>query len=191
MKAKDVRSATQRALAGPLTRLGFRARRQTFVRKAGGKTTCVWVPIMPGYDRLTGGEFLIELADDIEPGAGLAGRLPKLLLLEELREMRERNNTIVARLPEPTAAELDLVNPAFRSAWRPVAQGSDMPLSQLETQWFRFIDERDVEGWCEWLAPLLPECIEAFEMAVRPPPARLPDPSLRSLRERVHAERLH
>jgi hypothetical protein len=172
VRSTEARSIWKRALKPILKELKFRPGKyhgiggwNGWTRDAPPFREFFWIQINRyGFDRYTGGEFLVEFElTDSDRQTGIRERMWRLLDIESRLEVIRMNNQMIERLPGPSRDVLEALPKGLTETY----------LSNFETMaadtkpdmevWFRYATSADVEAWGEFLASRLKNVIESSE----------------------------
>ena len=162
-KAPEVRRIARQVLDPALSGIGFQYRvrpQPRWTTKRGDATVTFRLLFSPwNYgDAPTGYEFTGELeVETTQPVALL--RLFHGLSDAEREDFRRRQNLVIAKIPVDEA-ELDALPPEWQADRLAQVAPRWAPYPRNVEVWFRYIDETDVRRWRQFIADVLPGCVE-------------------------------
>lgn len=121
-----------------------------------------------GWDEYAGSKFVVEFQISNKPiiGAGqynMRWRLPKFLNEEELKQVRQMQNTVIRKLHRPDR-NYNIIHMGDDIAKWYMAkfQLITEKYSPTDDIWFRYKDREDVECWGVFLRDILPKIINSL-----------------------------
>jgi len=183
LKAKELYQVLERRLRPLFAERDFKKQKRsrlTFQRLADARYQSIWFQTDKyGWDSYAGGEFYVNFtvseSSDVEAGAVIEAMHADGLTDEELERARNYRDEIVSRIPKPPESYfIDLEAGFARSV------GPDSARTLIETVRQRFEPETipyrrhqdfrlrywraaDVEGWANFIAPVLPRAIQQMQ----------------------------
>ena len=160
IRAPEFRSVLVKALKPKLAELGFKPSKNEpggwngWVRETAGLREFFWIQLgRSGFDRYTGGTFIVEFTvSDSDRRTALRDRIWRLLDDVSRREAVRISNGAIAALPGPSREILKALPESLRSSYLSDFKKIDATPAQKQDAWFRYATLRDVGAWADFLA---------------------------------------
>ncbi len=160
IRAPEFRSVLVKALKPTLGELGFKPSKNEpggwngWVRETAGLREFFWIQLSrSGFDRYTGGKFIVEFTvSDAVRRTALRDRIWRLLDDVSRREAVRISNGTIAALPGPSREILNALPESLRSTYLGYFKTVDETPAQKQDVWFRYATRRDLTAWADFIA---------------------------------------
>lgn len=160
IRAPELRSALVKALKPTLGDLGFKPSKNKpggwngWARDTAGLREFFWIQLgRSGFDRYTGGTFIVEFTvSDTVRRTALRDRIWRLLDDSSRREAVRISNGAIAALPGPSREILNALPESLRATYLGSFKTIDETPAQNQDAWFRYATRQDVAAWADFIA---------------------------------------